>query len=47
VQADLVPFIPLISVNYVTAVGRSVQSYVPHFDLWGPAELTPDVWATA
>jgi peptide/nickel transport system substrate-binding protein len=44
-QAELVPFIPLISRNYVTAVGRSVRNYVPHFDLWGPAELHPDVWA--
>jgi peptide/nickel transport system substrate-binding protein len=44
-QAELVPFIPLIALNYVTAVSRSVRNYVPHFDLWGPSEMTPDVWA--
>ena len=47
VQANLVPFIPLIAQNYVTAVSCNLQNYVPHFDLWGPSEMTTDVWATA
>ena len=43
---EVVPFVPLLEVDYVTAVHRSVRNYIPHFLLWGPNELHPDIWSS-
>jgi peptide/nickel transport system substrate-binding protein len=46
-QAALVPFIPLAGPARLTAVGRGVRNYVPHFLSWGPFEVHPDLWVGA